>query len=136
MKRILKGSFTIEAAVVIPLLLFAIGIIMMLLFYCHDKNVLQGAVSEAATVENGRSGGEDYNSLVRDKLLWLRNPKIKVTKKDGYVVATAEAVGYLLHVQVGERMTITEPETFIRNVRKIKKITGGENENILSDGFE
>ncbi len=136
MKRLQKGSFTIEATVVIPLLLFAIGIIMVLLFYCHDKNVLQGAVSEAAHIEAGRAGSEDYNELVQEKLFWFANPRIEVTEEDGHIVARGTAANSVISIRAEAKVTETAPETFIRNVRKIKRITGGEDGDILSNGFE
>lgn len=136
MKKIQKGSFTVEAAVVVPLLLFAIGIIMTLLFYCHDKNVLAGVVSEAALIEAGRSEREDYEGLVEDALFWFEGPRIEVTENGGtiVVIATAERGGICIREEA--MVTITTPEKFIRNVRKIESIVGGENEDLLSDGFE
>ena len=136
MKKIQRGSFTVEAAVVVPLLLFAIGFIMMLLFYCHDKSVLAGAAGELAMIEAGRSERKAYESLIDDALFWFEGAKIEVTKsgEEILVVATAEQAGLRLREEA--RVPISKPEKFIRNIRKIERITGGEHEDLLPDGFK
>lgn len=120
MTKLKKGSFTVEAAVVIPMLLFTVGIIMLLLFYCHDKNVLEGAVSEAGIVASGRSGKENYDTLVGGKLLWFQNPEIEAEEKDGYVLVTAKARRKLWKIEVQTKVAVTKPETFIRDIRRIQ----------------
>ena len=35
-----RGGFTIEATVIVPLILFIFGVLLHILFYWHDKNIL------------------------------------------------------------------------------------------------
>lgn len=121
MRRLQKGSFTIEAAVVIPMLLFVIGGMILLFFYCHDKNVMAGAAGEAVSVEAGRAGSEDFASLTENKLLWFRDAKIEIEERSGYIVATVSASRLMTQISVEEKMKDIETETFIRNVRKINE---------------
>ena len=53
MKKFLRGSLTIEAAVIVPILLWMFAIIITLLFYFHDKNVLTAIAHETAVVGCG-----------------------------------------------------------------------------------
>ena len=46
--RTLNGSFTVEAAVLIPLTILLMAAIILAAFYIHDRAVLQGNVCECA----------------------------------------------------------------------------------------
>lgn len=136
MRKLQKGSFTIEASVIIPLLLFTIGLLMMLLFYCHDKSVLTGAAGELAHVKAGRGAPQSSDTGVEKKLLWFRNVTFTVEEEKNEVKVKAEARRWKTRIEIEAAVAVTAPETYIRNIRKIKKLAGGEDENILPDGFE
>ena len=53
MRRI-KGSFTVEAAVIVPLIVFIFGVLLHILFYWHDKNILISTAHETAVFGSGR----------------------------------------------------------------------------------
>ena len=66
-KRIKKGSMTIEAALLMPLLLLVVMITLYLFFYVHNKVWLTAAAYEAAldgSLETARPEGKS-----RDKAL-------------------------------------------------------------------
>lgn len=66
-KRIKKGSMTIEAALLMPLLLLVVMITLYLFFYVHNKVWLTAAAYEAAldgSMETARPEGKS-----RDKAL-------------------------------------------------------------------
>ena len=54
MKKYIKGSFTIEAAVIVPIILFIFGILLHILFYWHDKIILMSTAHETAAVGNSQ----------------------------------------------------------------------------------
>ena len=47
-QRWLKGSFTVEMAFLIPMILFLIMGCIRISFYYHDKNIIAGAAYETA----------------------------------------------------------------------------------------
>ena len=53
MKKTVRGSLTVEAAVIVPILLWVFAVIIMLLLYYHDKNVVTVTAHETAVVGCG-----------------------------------------------------------------------------------
>ena len=47
-QRWLKGSFTVEMAFLMPMILFLIMGCIRISFYYHDKNIIAGAAYETA----------------------------------------------------------------------------------------
>ena len=43
-----KGSYTVEAALVFPIILFVLAALLILAFYVHDRGILQGLACETA----------------------------------------------------------------------------------------
>ena len=60
-QRWLKGSFTVEMAFLIPMILFLIMGCIRISFYYHDKNIIAGAAYETAVTGSTK---------VRDKAVW------------------------------------------------------------------
>lgn len=58
-----KGSYTVEAALVFPIILFVLAALLILAFYVHDCGILQGFACETAVAgsnyitENERESG-------------------------------------------------------------------------------
>ena len=55
-QRWLKGSFTVEMAFLMPMILFLIMGCIRISFYYHDKNIIAGAAYE--TADYGKYKGE------------------------------------------------------------------------------
>ena len=53
-----RGSFTVEAAVVVPLAVFLIAALVGLTFFAHDRVWFTGAACEAALAANAAEDGE------------------------------------------------------------------------------
>ena len=60
-QRWLKGSFTVEMAFLIPMILFLIMGCIRISFYYHDKNIIAGAAYETAVTGSTK---------VREKAVW------------------------------------------------------------------
>ena len=60
-----KGSYTVEAALVFPIILFVLAALLILAFYVHDCGILQGLACETAVAgsnyitENERKAGTE-----------------------------------------------------------------------------
>ena len=50
MKKNLRGNMTIEAVVIVPLILMVIAVVISIMFYYHDKTVIKGVAHETAMV--------------------------------------------------------------------------------------
>lgn len=125
MRYYYKGSFTIESSIIVPILLMMFASVIFLVFYEHDKNILNGAAYETAVVGSERMGYEEeelerfLRSRVKGKLLLFAkvyedveigedSVKVKANAKRGYMKVHAEICMGRIH-----------PETFIRNRRKL-----------------
>lgn len=141
-ERKLSGVFTIEASVIVPLILFVFSVLMFILFYYHDKNILLGTAHETAAMGSSRQavGGEElekyFASRIRGKLLlftWVQS-EVQVEEEEVFVICKARKNRMSLKVEcTGIK---TEPEDYIRGVRKLKKIgegIGEKGEDILQE---
>lgn len=128
MRRYFKASVTIEAAVIIPLVIFIFGGILTILFYYHDKNIITGAVYEIAVLGSSEDEivkeelGTELQERVNRKLLLFSTiyVDIQIEETSLKIYCRSSKNGMMLYVQVS--MSRTNPETFIRNIRKIERI--------------
>lgn len=119
MRKRQKGSFTIEAAMLIPIILFLIATMITILFYWHDRTVLKGLVYETAVIgaEKVSDTGEleTYaNELLEGKLLWFPTATVTVEKEENQVVVKAEASWRRMKAMAQVATPITTPEKIIR----------------------
>lgn len=130
MKR-LRGSFTIEAAVIVPVILFIFGVLLHILFYWHDKNILMSTAHETAALGSSRSEMEEleleyyfFDRMEGKLLLFDRVECVSSIEKNSVTVAWDGSKRSM--VAKGEyRMSRTKPEDYIREIRKIKKLGEG-----------
>lgn len=132
MRKCVRGSFTVEATVVVPLVLFVVGALCYLLFYYHDKNVMMSAAHETVVygsyVENlDEEILKNYmEERVKGKCLLFSNCKIDIViqKEEINLLVTSAKGPMSLRVQSSSMRT--NPGQYIRSVQKMKKI--GEKE--------
>ena len=131
MRKKIQGSFTIEAAVIVPFILFIFGILLHILFYWHDKNVLMNIGYETAVLGSGRNQleSEELESYfllrVRGKLLLLETVQCDVYMEDDEVTVICGGRKDFTSVKEKYKMSRTEPEQYIRNIRKLEKLGEG-----------
>lgn len=132
MKRKLQGSFTIEAAYIIPLILLVLGVVLHVLFYYHDKNVLLGAAHETAAYGAGLEEADEdtlesyFTARVKGKLLLFTSLINEIEIEDEKVTVTCNASKSKMSLEVACSVNRTDPEDYIRSVRKIIKIGEGK----------
>lgn len=127
--RKVKGSATVETALIMPVVLLAFIVSMYMLFYLHDKNIIAGAAYEAAVVGVQKSRWEEENTKqqaealfserIAGKLIFFPTAaaEIKVEKESITVLASAQK--HAMKVKVERRLDITTPEDVVRNIRRI-----------------
>ena len=128
MKRQIKGSVSIEAAIIVPLILWMFMLVVFILFYYHDKNVVSAMLHETTVMASEAEDVsiediEDYfQKRIRGKLLLFPqiDMQIQLEEESIYVVGIGRKRGMRLRVEM--RMSITEPEKTIRNIRRIGAI--------------
>lgn len=127
MKKAYRGSFTVEASLIVPIILMMFAVLIYILFYYHDKNIMAGAAYETAVVGTERQDCEEeeleryFQRRVRGKLILFPSvqEKIQIEKESVTIVCRARKKRMKIEVSMSARRT--EPEKFIRNIRKIKK---------------
>ena len=94
MKR-LKASFTIEAAVIVPLTIFIIAAFMYMAFYIHDRAVM-GSAGAAYILENAADYSdslstieEDTGEMLENRLIIAENISVSVTDEDGITLESS-----------------------------------------------
>ena len=127
----MRGSFTIEASLIVPVILFIFVILMNILFYWHDKNILMSTAHETAVLGGSREGMAEieleyyFFSRMEGKMFLfdrvecmahIENHKVTIAfdGSKGAMVAKSEC-----------SIRKTEPEKYIRNIRKLEKIGEG-----------
>ena len=130
-QRWLKGSFTVEMAFLIPMILFLIMGCIRISFYYHDKNIIAGAAYETAVVGSTKAREKDGIQEAELKALFQERVGKKcilfpgamavcsVSKEEIRVLAVAKRRKMSLAVE--SRAAVTEPERYIRDIRRIKK---------------
>lgn len=131
MKKKLRGSFTIEAAYLIPLILLILCVVLSVLFYYHDKNILLGTAHETAAYGVGlKEVDEDtleqyFVSRVRQKLLLFTTLNQEIKVEEDKVTVSCNATKSKMSLKVDCSVNRTDPEDYIRSVRKMIKIGEG-----------
>ena len=134
-KRLQKGSFAVEASMLIPFLILLIFVFLCLCLYLHDRSVLSSCAAELA----GKGAAKKYQTekelevwlqgqaagLARGKLLCLREPEvsIKVTKQCISVSYSGKTglLGGLKAVEEGQAVRLN-PAKRLRSIRELKKL--------------
>lgn len=132
MKKSIKGSMTIEAAYLIPLVLLVLGVVFHVLFYYHDKNILLGTMHEVAAYGAGLEQVEEElleNYLLlrtKGKLLLYTEPEPEIEITDEKIMVACTVKRSRTSMKVACSVNRTDPEDYIRSVRKIIKIGEGK----------
>ena len=119
-QRWLKGSFTVEMAFLMPMILFLIMGCIRISFYYHDKNIIAGAAYETAVTGSTKVREKDGISESELNALF----KERVGRKCilfSRIRVQAAARRKKMAISVESRAAVTEPEKYIRDIRRIKK---------------
>ena len=126
--KALHGSFTIEAAMILPMLLGVFALILTMLFYYHDKNVV-GAIAHETVVMG--CGKEEMDVAVRDqyfqkriqgKLLLFSGVDVETQVREEEIVMTCRARKNGMSLQSKMTMSRTKPTDSIRKWQWLNKI--------------
>lgn len=131
MKKTLKGSYTIEAAFIVPMILSLFVVLVYVLFYYHDKNIVAGAAYETLAMGTGRMeyDAEElsvfFQERIQGKLLLFGNIEDDIEIRKEEIRIQCEGRKKYMRFKVIQKARVTEPEEFIRNLRKFQMIGEG-----------
>lgn len=127
MKRLVKGSYTLEASWLIPIALGIFALAVGSWFYYHDKTVLTGAVYETIVVACGREEFEEQElenfleESVKGKLLLFHKVTADVQIEEDQVTVQCETRNQKWHIKMEQKGTRIHPEKRIRSWRMLKE---------------
>lgn len=141
----LKGSYTIEAALLMPLILGTIVILIYMSFFLHDRAVIcEGDIFLANKYTNEQNMSNDKirqkletesKQVVNSQVICTKNISTQIIVKDKEIsvsssgefsfpnmyVAKAVFNKQNFNISITKKMKRTKPVSFIRNCRKIEK---------------
>ena len=104
---------------------------ILTVFYYHDKNILSGAAYETAVVGSTlarEKDGVEENKLedlcrerINGKCILFGISKVNVIMEDKWIEVSVGARRKKMKVHVIQKAVLTQPEKYIRKVRKIKE---------------
>lgn len=127
MKKKIGGSLTIEAAIIVPIILWVFAVIIMLLIYYHDKNVVTAVAYETAVVgckaeEVKLEDVEVYfQKRLSGKLLLFSSVKMEAKIREKEVTITCKTLKKGMKLKTMVNMRKTKPESYVRKLQWIKK---------------
>lgn len=126
----MRGSVTIEMAYIIPLIFLVFFLSIMGIFYYHDKNIISGCAYETAVIGSTKAREKEgiteeflktvFEERVRGKCILFAGLQTDISIGDNEIVMKAAARRRGMKVSVIQRASITEPEKYIRNLRRMK----------------
>ena len=140
-----KGSYTVEAALVFPIILFVLAALLILAFYVHDRGILQGLACETAVagsnyiMENERKAAAEQvrKQAGQERLMGSRSSQGHVAFGSSEVYARYTAVcpvpGMVMRYLSGNQLKISKswqvytlnPSEWIRKKRGIVRSRDG-----------
>lgn len=130
MNKRIKGIFTVEAAVLVPMILVVLWLLMQVLFYYHDKNIVLGVAHETLAVGAGREDWEEkemeayFYSRIEGKLTLFSDIQAEVQIEKKQIQLTCSGRKGMFAICTEQVMSNTQPESYIREVKRLIKIQG------------
>ena len=119
--RRVRAIITVEAAVVMGVILMSLALLLRMTLYLHDKAVLSGLVMETAQAAKERdralieeSAAGYFNTRVQGKLLYFAPPSCSVSLGGDRVTVSAQASGGRMRLRAQASAPLTDPEKEIR----------------------
>lgn len=136
MKRSVRGTITIEASIIVPVILMIFSIVVTMLFYFHDKNLLSAIAHETLAMGCGKEEisenelEEYFLSRIKGKLILFPAPTVNVAMEKEKMVIDCLARKEKMKIHVEMEMNDTNPETHIWERKRLEKIKENIKENM------
>lgn len=137
--RLMRGSMTVEMSFLMPMILFLIMGCILTVFYYHDKTILAGAAYETVVVGSTKMREKEppeegelkelFRERVNGKCILFSGCDAVISISDQKIEINVTAAKGRKKVSVVKRAAVTEPEKYIRNYRRIKRLGNGTENN-------
>lgn len=132
-------GYIVEMAFLMPIILLIIMSSIFGAFYFHDKNIVSGAAYETAAVGSSKmrekegAGADELDILFQErvggKCILFTGADASISISDDVVEVEAQGSGRGMKVSVLRRAAVTKPEKTIRDIRRIKELGNGAENN-------
>lgn len=130
--RRLKGSMTVEAAYVAPIVFMVFVMIIYSTFYFHDKNIIKGCLYETEAIigqkeriermEETENRRAYFEERLGNKLILLSLTSFETKEVDEGVMLNVSASKGAMTVSAQGFTRVMKPEQYIRKVRNVERI--------------
>lgn len=130
MKKEWRGSLTVEMACLLPLIGMVFLCSVLMIFYYHDKNVLASCAYEAVIVGSTKTRERDgvtpetveatFYERMGDKCILFGSAAAKASVGKTEVSLEVQAQQREMKVRISQTAKVTEPEAYIRTVRRLQ----------------
>lgn len=144
-EKFYKGTYTVEAAILIPMILFVMVGLLTASFYLHDRAVLQAAVCEISSAGSNAMSDKEQKKAIDEakkrikegRLMGSKNlsgkadgdqTKVSASYKAQYPVPGMAAVFYPqrnIQISVSWEKETVEAADMIRKIRGVRKLVNG-----------
>lgn len=125
--RTWKGSFTVETACLLPMIILVLHLCVLGCFYYHDKNVISSCAYETAVIGSTKIREKDgvtpetlehaFQERIRGKCILFSGASVRVGTGEDQITVQATASRRAMKVSVIHTAAVTEPENYIRHRR-------------------
>ena len=131
LKKKYQGSLTVEAAYLMPVIGMILAVSILALFYFHDKNIISSCAYETAVVGSTKAREKDgvspyiliraFQERIHGKCILFPDAAVEVQVKENLILVHAYSRRKGMTVSAEHRMKVTDPEKYIRDLRRIGK---------------
>ena len=127
-----KGSMTIEMAYIMSVIFLVFFLSVTGIFYYHDKNIISSCAYETAVVGSVKAREKDgieeealnaaFQERIDGKCILFAGAQAQISVEEDEIAVAATARKGKMKVFVRQLARVTEPEKYIRDVRRVKGI--------------
>ena len=134
-KSKVRGSEMVEMAYLMPVVMITWMFVVFILFYYHDKNILNGAAYETAVAASEvwhekqalpEGQMEQYfQDRIAKKMLYFGSASAEISSGEKEITVAASASTWRMSISASKKQAITEPEKLVRMKRAGKTFLEG-----------
>lgn len=135
--KLCNGSITVEMSFLMPMILFLILSCILAVFYYHDKNIISGVAYETAVVGSTKAREREgvtseelqelFEQRLQGKCILFPGVRAKIGVGEEEIKVEVIASWNRIQMSTVKYASVTEPETYIRDIRRWKNKNGTKN---------
>ena len=135
--KLCNGSITVEMSFLMPMILFLILSCILAVFYYHDKNIISGVAYETAVVGSTKAREREgvtseelqelFEQRLQGKCILFPGVRAKIGVGEKEIKVEGRASWNRIQMSTVKYASVTEPETYIRDIRRWKNKNGTKN---------